>query len=123
MKRDLNEIAEIEKAIKDRYGSEAIQNPKKLWDDKKEKKYLKDLKEFYKESQSREKIIIEKSGFSVKEKKKQYKVNRKCPVCSDYSFAITDDLYMIKFKCCRRCYIQYVESREERWKKGWRPKN
>jgi len=49
MKKDLdyNEIAKYEKAIKDKYGTEAIQNPKKLWDEDKEKAYLEDLKKFY----------------------------------------------------------------------------
>ena len=28
---------------------------------------------------------------------------------------------MSKFDCCEKCYIQWVEGREERWKKGWRP--
>ena len=46
MKKDLNEIASIEKAIKEKYGEEAIQNPKKTWDEEKEKKYLQGLKEF-----------------------------------------------------------------------------
>ena len=27
----------------------------------------------------------------------------------------------VKFDCCHKCYIQYVEDREERWIEGWRP--
>ena len=34
-KKDLNEIAKIEKAIKKKYGSEAIQNPKANWNKEK----------------------------------------------------------------------------------------
>jgi len=34
-----------------------------------------------------------------------------------------DDLYMNKFDCCWKCYIQWVEDREERWLEGWRPLN
>ena len=37
--RDLNEIAKLEKAIKEKYGEEAIQNPKGTWDKEKEDKY------------------------------------------------------------------------------------
>ena len=33
------------------------------------------------------------------------------------------DLYNNKFECCQKCYIQYVEGREKRWLKGWRPKD
>ena len=28
---------------------------------------------------------------------------------------------MSKFECCFKCYIDYVEGREDRWKSGWRP--
>ena len=34
---NLNEIAKYEKAIKEKYGSEAIKNPKSGWDENKEK--------------------------------------------------------------------------------------
>ena len=44
MKKDLNQIAAIEKAIKQKYGEEAIQNPKANWDETKEKEYLEQLK-------------------------------------------------------------------------------
>ena len=38
-----------------------------------------------------------------------------------YSFDKKDDFYMNKFECCHCCYIQWVDGREERWLKGWRP--
>ena len=119
---DLNEIAKIEKAIKEKYGEEAIQNPKGSWDKEKEAKYLEDLKAFH-ERPPREKTTEELSGFLVKAKKTREAVDRTCPVCSSYSFSKSDDLYMTKFNCCFNCYIQYVEGREERWKSGWRPNN
>ena len=28
---------------------------------------------------------------------------------------------MNKYDCCFRCFLQYVDEREERWKSGWRP--
>ena len=34
-----------EKAIKEKYGDIAIQNPRKFWDEEKEEKYLQSLKE------------------------------------------------------------------------------
>lgn len=121
-KRDLNEIAKIEKAIKEKYGEEAIQNPKGSWDQEKEAKYLEDLKAFYQRS-SRKKKTQEAEGFLIKDKKTDNKIDRSCPVCGSYSFSSRDDLYMTKFQCCFECYIQYVEDREERWKTGWRPNN
>ena len=121
-KKDLNEIAKIEKAIKEKYGEEAIQNPKGSWDQEKEQKYLEDLKEFY-NTKSRQKKTEEANGFVVKTKKTENKTDRNCPVCNAYSFSGQDDLYMTKFDCCFQCYVNYVEGREERWKTGWRPNN
>ena len=119
-KKDLNEIAKIEKAIKDKYGEEAIQNPKGSWDKEKEVKYLEDLKEFYKRS-SRPDKRKEATGFIIKDRKSKTEISRTCPVCGSYSFSEKDDLYMVKFECCYDCYIQYIDGREERWKSGWRP--
>lgn len=120
MKKDLNEIASIEKAIKEKYGEEAIQNPKKSWSEEKEKKYLEELKEFYAKKEKNRKVE-KKDGFLIKNKKASNTQQRTCPVCGAYSFAGKDDLYMNKFECCFKCYIEYVEDREERWKTGWRP--
>lgn len=119
-KKDLNEIAKIEKAIKDKYGEEAIQNPKKNWNQQKENKYLEELKAFYQRS-TRDKQTEVVGDIKIKKKKSSHNVERSCPVCDSYSFSLNDDVYMIKYDCCFSCYIQYVEGREERWKTGWRP--
>lgn len=121
-KKDLNEIAKIEKAIKEKYGDEAIQNPKGSWNKEKEDKYLEELKAFYKRP-ARSKETKEVKGILIKEKKTSPVTDRNCPVCGSYSFTPKDDLYMTKFQCCFDCYIQYIEDREERWKSGWRPNN
>ena len=110
-KKDLNEIAKIEKAIKEKYGNEAIQNPKGNWDQEKEAKAAR----------SKKTEVI--GDVTINHKKTKNKIDRSCPVCGSYSFSLNDDLYMIKFQCCFNCYIQYVEGREERWKSGWRPNN
>ena len=47
MKKDPNYAIKVEKAIAKKYGEETIQNPKKNWDDDKEKKYLSQIKECY----------------------------------------------------------------------------
>lgn len=117
--RDFNEIAKYEKAIKEKYGQEAIQNPKSTWDQEKEQEYLESLKEFY-AKREKSKTTIKKEGFDVVSSNRK-NIERACPVCSSYSTQSVDDLYMLKFECCFRCYIQYIEGREERWKTGWRP--
>lgn len=121
-KKDLNEIARIEKAIKEKYGDEAIQNPKRHWDEEKEKKYLEDLKAFH-ERARRTRKTEEVEGVLISDRKTLNEIDRSCPVCNSYSFSSRDDLYMTKFECCFECYIQYIEGREERWKSGWRPNN
>ena len=122
MKKDLNQVAKIEKAIRDKYGEEAIQNPKGSWDKEKEQKYLEELKSFYDRSK-RSRVVEQEEGFIIKTRKTAHQVNRSCPVCGSYSFSSRDDIYMVKFDCCQNCYIQYIEGREERWKSGWRPNN
>ena len=121
--KNLNKIAKIEQAIAKKFGKETIVNPKSFWDDNKEKEYLEQLQEFYskesKRSDSKEKT--DEEGFLLSKNLISRESKRKCPVCNVYSFNSKDDLYMNKFECCFKCYVQWVEDREERWATGWRP--
>jgi len=123
MKKDLNEIAKYEVAISQKYGKEAIQHPKADWTDEKEKEYQQQMRELYekekKQQEKNEKIEID--GFLISKKLFSKDSNRNCPVCHAYSFDSRDDVYMTKFDCCYKCYIQFVEGREARWSEGWRP--
>ena len=121
MKKDLNQIAKIEKAMSKKFGKESIVNPKSRWNDEKEKEYLEDLKEFYSEESKEAEDKINEDGFFITRNLINKEINRVCPVCETYSFSGKDDLYMNKFDCCENCYIQWVENREERWLDGWRP--
>jgi hypothetical protein len=118
-------IAAVEQAIAKKYGSETIQNPKSNWTPEKEKDYLKQqeaAKEAKQELDTKtEKVEVD--GVLVAKKLLNKDSRRSCPVCKQYSFKSQDDVYMTKFDCCFDCYIQWVEGREERWKKGWRPDN
>jgi len=124
-KKDLNKIAEIEKAIAKKFGKDTIVNPKSSWTDKKEEEYLEQLKEFYKEEYKKEeqKEKVNKDGFFLPKNLITKKNKRKCPVCEVFSFEIKDDLYMNKFECCFECYIQNVQGREKEWLKERRPSN
>jgi len=121
--KDPHYIVKVEKAIKKKYGYETIQNPKANWTPEKEKEYLKQIKDFYirqqKLDEKSEKVEVD--GIFVSKKLLNKKNDRSCPVCSIYSFNAQDDVYMNKFNCCFKCYIQHVEDREERWQSGWRP--
>lgn len=120
--KDPNYVVKVEKAIAEKYGTETIQNPKANWTDDKEKEYLADLKSLYSNYEEPEDFNKQEvNGVLIPKKLLNNDSNRTCPVCSNYSFKSNDDVYMTKFQCCEKCYIQWVEDREERWLKGWRP--
>ena len=122
--KDPNYVVKVEKAIADKYGQEAIQNPKSNWSDEKEKEYLSQLKDiYYNESDDGFAEEEQVNGVFIPKKLLNRESNRSCPVCKTYSFKSNDDVYMTKFDCCEKCYIQWIEGREERWLKGWRPNN
>jgi len=123
MKRDTNDIAALEKAISKKYGMETIVNPKSTWDPEKEDAYIEQVKKVAKsEEESPKKASkVELNGFLLSEKLINKRSERTCPVCGTYSFDKKDDLYMNRFECCFKCYITFVEDREDRWESGWRP--
>tara|TARA_Y100001973_G_C5190952_1_gene330952 strand:- start:1222 stop:1593 length:372 start_codon:yes stop_codon:yes gene_type:complete len=122
MKKDLNYIAKIEKAIGKKYGEDAVQNPASNWNPEKEKKYLKQLKEIsIKENESGN--TEEFGGFLVTKRLINKRQNNTCPICDRLSLNKEDSFYLTKYDCCSRCFVQHVEGREERWQKGWRPNN
>jgi len=120
--KDPNYAIKVEKAIAEKYGTETVQHPKKDWTDEKERKYLSQLKDLYrKELEEEDYDKQEVDGVFVPKKLITKSSNRSCPVCKTYSFKSNDDVYMTKFNCCEKCYIQWVEGREKRWITGWRP--
>ena len=121
----LDEIAKYEKAIKEKYGSDAIKNPKSNWDEHKEKEYLEQSKQFYRKQRKndewQEKVDV--NGIKISKKLLNRESLKSCPVCGSFPKVAMDDVCFVKFDCCSKCYIEYVEDREDRWLKGWRPKN
>jgi hypothetical protein len=117
MKKDLNYIAKLEQAIAEKYGKETIQNPRSTWTQEKEQKYLEEIKEIYKQELQNKTYDekIEANGFFVSKKLLTNKEDRTCPACFVYSFEQKDDVYMNKYDCCYRCYLKFVEGKEERW--------
>lgn len=111
--KDDNYLIKMEKAIEDKYGEETIQNPRSNWSPQKEKEYLRQIKEAYKLQKPKEKVEV--NGVLMPKKLFNKESERTCPVCEVYTRYSQDDLYLTKFKCCYRCYIQHVEGREEKW--------
>ena len=70
MNKDYDRIAAVEKAIKEKYGDEAIANPKAEWDEKKEKIYLQQMKELYERNNK-------KKGYSEKVDVNGIKISKK----------------------------------------------
>jgi len=122
-KKDPNYIAALEKAIKEKYGELATMNPKMFWDPEKEKSYISETKQVFKKAasneESREKIDLD--GVLIPKKLISKNGNKTCIICKEYSFDKKDDVYLNKFISCYKCYIKYIEDREERWLSGWRP--
>lgn len=120
---DLNKVAAYEKAIKKKYGYDAVKNPNSGWDDDKEKEYLETTKKFESKVSryNEDNDLVEVDGFLMPKRLLNVETKRICDTCSTYSFDKGDDFYMHKYDCCQNCFIQYVEGREERWQSGWRP--
>ena len=111
MAKDQEYIAKLEKAISQKYGDEAINNPKRFWDEDKEKDYLeqsiRERQKFAKLSDAEDKV--EQDGFLINKKLLNRDHNRTCPMCEKYSFHPRDDLYMNKYQACFACYINHIQ--------------
>ena len=121
--KELDGLAAVEKAISQKYGKETIQNPRSEWSEEKEKEYIQQMKEFYKAKSLKErwKDKIDVNGIKATKKLLNRESLRTCSVCGKFPKKTMDDVCLLKFECCSKCYLQYVEGREDRWKEGWRP--
>ena len=64
--KKLNEIAKLEKAIKERWGEETIKTPQSGWDEEKEKDYKEQRKELAQKIQSNDsETLEEQKGFFI----------------------------------------------------------
>ena len=50
------------------------------------------------------------------------KENFYCLLCHFPLMSCQDFEKDTDYDCCSTCYLQFVESRKEAWKNGWRPK-
>ncbi|HCT54318.1 MAG TPA: hypothetical protein DF712_17860 [Balneola sp.] len=123
--KDLNYIAGLEKAIKKKYGDEAVENPAKHWDKEKEQDYIEQLEHFVEKQKKFEQShdVENVDGVLVSRKLLNKEGILNCSTCKSKLKTINDDIYHTKFHCCEKCFIKYVEGREKRWLDGWRPKN
>tara|TARA_R100001079_G_scaffold98902_1_gene62904 strand:+ start:607 stop:996 length:390 start_codon:yes stop_codon:yes gene_type:complete len=124
-KKDLNEIAAIEAAIKKKYGDESVVNPKSNWTPEKEKEYLEqlDCMSQQKDDLDNQDQFEDLNGVLIQKKLVNRRKVNHCDTCKSKIVSLDDDVCYTKFGACFKCYINYIEDREERWATGWRPKN
>ena len=106
--KDYTYVAQVEEQIAKKYGKIAAQDFRNGWCEEKEQKYL-------------DQLANRSSNQSKKNRTEEQKNERTCPVCKTYSFSARDDLYMNRFRCCYKCYVDFVIHREDQWREGWRP--
>ena len=125
MKKDLNYIAGLEKAIARKYGDISIQNPSSFWDEEKEERYLQQLKTFVEKQKKHEDATEPENvdGVLITRKLLNKESVYSCPTCEKRLKTVNDEIYFTKFECCELCFIEHIEGREERWLDGWRPDN
>ena len=116
--KDPNQLLNIEKAIKEKFGEKTIQNPKSNWDIEKEKDYLLQLKEMSRKeiSSDKQEETIELNGVLLSKKLFNKENDKICIICKKYSFKKNDDVYLSKYNTCFKCFIEKIEGREEKWK-------
>ena len=109
MKKDPNYIASLEKAIREKYGEEAIKNPASKWTPEKEKEYLKQLKSVVEKIESNK--VETESGFLLEEKLINISKVETCDKCEGKITTLNDKIYFSKLSVCEKCYILYHEGR------------
>ena len=75
--KDPDQLIQVEKAIQEKYGDEAIQNPKANWDTEKEKEYLQQIKKIARSEKPKEKIEVD--GVLMPKKLFTKESERTCP--------------------------------------------
>lgn len=117
-------IAKLEKAIAERWGEIATENPSKFWNEEVAEEYKEEVEKLEqkileKEHSDRQEEIGEDILISGNMLEREGREN--CDTCGEYSFKSRDDIYLRKYGVCKECYFEYIHNREERWENGWRP--
>ena len=121
-KEKLNNIARLEKAVKKRWGDEAIKNPLSDWDEEKEKSFKEELASSTKKSKANTKDEAEeRNGFFVTKRLLSRESIKHCSVCGKKISNLKDETHHTKWSTCLECYVKHIEDREARWIDGWRP--
>lgn len=104
---------QVEKEMVKKYGECILQDPEVFWDPQKEQRYRADIKKIKQE----ESLVVETEVAKEVFIQNKLLINSKrlCFICDKNFFGYFDELYLNKFECCFKCYVQYVEGREDKW--------
>ena len=99
MKKDLNQIAAIEIAIKKKYGAEAIANPLGSWTPEKEKEYLEQLQDLacQEDDEAAEDEFEDLNGVLIHKKLVNRRKENHCDTCKSKIVNLDDDVSYTKF--------------------------
>ena len=124
-----HKLAALEHEMAKKFGKEVVKHLRADWTIDDEANYIEQTTQM---NDKFTKLIVEKSysnkkGYLVSKKLLNDSSNNQsenCPYCDKYSFHfnVSDDINMNRYGCCRDCFYQHIEGREERWNEGWRPK-
>ena len=103
-------IAKLENIIRDRHGDIAVQNPLSEWNIEKEKEYIDQLRKIYYKKNNNSDLVEKKEedGFYLYKKLLNREGIKNCSICESILLKSEDDLYYLKFKCCKKCYSCYI---------------
>ena len=93
---DYDEIAALERAIKEKYGQVSVLNPKSSWTEEKEEQFKKIIEEMY-------------AKFCPRNVEVKYINLICCDKCNKMSFNTFDDLYLTKYGMCHKCFVTTME--------------
>ena len=81
------------------------------------------MKELYNKNNKKRSYTekVDVNGIKMSKKLLNRESLKNCPICNAFPKGVKDDVSLIKFQCCNSCFVKFVEDREERWLKGWRP--
>ncbi len=108
--------------LEEKFGKFATVDIGAFWNSVKEehlRQFLKEeLKKNDKKYRQEEYIKVSEILFS---KNMFVRKKHNCTVCGKYNYKLDDLRYAFRYETCQRCYVRYIEAREERWRAGWRP--
>jgi len=59
--------------------------------------------------------VVDEDTYIVSKLVRKENFINKCEICNSGIMNINDDVMFIKYNCCYKCYIRYIEGREDKY--------